>query len=249
MKNYLAILGLAGALLGGPVTEAAKFNKEYGFGFDVSLYNTDGLEPLVTLPPHPNDWFLTGVTTADDLKWYGLRPYAEIIIGPKTKRFGLNFGLRVGTNLGSKEELERETNFTEPVPTAESYVFSRVRPEGYNIVPFLSARINATEGIGIEGGISFPYTGFDLKAGHDRFNRQTVEQEYSWDGFGQGFFLGVKGNMKKSWSRRLRDHATDPNSKWDWCLTYRREVYNTNFNEEQSQIETDNIGVDFRREF
>ncbi|MEE9274463.1 MAG: hypothetical protein V3V62_04040, partial [bacterium] len=66
-----------------------------------------------------------------------------------------------------------------------SFVFTQLIPDPVTLIPFVGFELLMTKDFWIGAELGLPYTGFDVRSGHDRFSSFETVRKDSWDGFGK----------------------------------------------------------------
>jgi hypothetical protein len=143
-------------------------------------------DKLQTVKAHPAD-SSTGATTTNLTDSYGFALKINL------RAYFLTFDdlyFFAGTDLGfilANNQYRQGIYNTELCDYGgESYAFTQLVPSYFSVTPVIGLRYNF---IILEA--SFPYTGFELRNGHDRWGSWDEVNHYSWQGFGQRYYLGL----------------------------------------------------------
>jgi len=175
--------------------EGIYFDGKIRSGIDVIGYDVNLGKKFQTTPVHPDDAdFLHGETTTnvggkvDGAPRIGL----EGSWGIKEARFKLVGDIRynlLSSRTGYRVGIyDTEQQISDPRPAANgSFVFTQFRPNPFTFIPSIGFESTLSDKLVLEFELGLPYTGFDVRSGHDRYGRWQTVQKDSWNGFGLSF--------------------------------------------------------------
>lgn len=248
-KTRLTMLLLVGALASYGCTLGLKKEKKQGIyhaarayiGFDIIRYDVDLGKKIQTTPVHPGDsGFLSGATTTDVGGGWDCAPKVRLESSFGNKNFRLRIGTDVRYNVSSLTgyregiyDTRQQTSDTRP-PGSGSFVYTQLKPDSFTYVPSIGLEATILENIILNAEYGFPYTGFEVSSGHDRYGKWQAVQEDSWKGFGRSIGGGI-------------DFILDDEASLS--LLVRQERYKPEFIGEKARIDALIGTVVFRHEF
>jgi hypothetical protein len=242
MGKIMQILTLAGAVLFSPQARAGHYiETSLEGGLEGIYYNIDLGDKIQKTPLHPTD--LSIVSDPKNSNYDpNYRNYADGVAadvesgksGAFTARGKISYGTeriraaaRLHVRFSSASDEYRRGIFAaaeQQLPWRGSYAFTQVEPNTVALIPSAGAEIIFGR-LTLDGEVCFPYTGFTVRSGHDRWGKWKTVQEENWKGFGLGFGAGILWNPD--------------NSKTYAFGRYRREKYKPIFAEEEGDISGD----------
>jgi len=164
--------------------------------FDSVKYNVKLGKKAQTTRTHPDDTRLPPTDTEAPLDSYAanrLRFGLEVSFGIDNElRFKAGADIGYGFSKEGEEViiLEERRQATD-IPGSESYAFTRLTQDRFTFTPVIGAERDfyGVFRIGVEGG--FPYTGFDVESGYDRFGQWQTVKNNSWSGYGKRFGINL----------------------------------------------------------
>jgi hypothetical protein len=168
---------------------AADFGLEYLRWDDIKLG-----KKIRTTPVHPDDAsFLSGDTTTDNPRrpdsGLALRTSLEGSAGLERVRLKVGGAARFSGSSDDYREgsydVKQQSSDTRPAADG-SFVFTQFTPDTTTLIPYVGIEVIPVKNylrVGVEYG--FPYTGFEVTSGYDRYGNWQTHQSEHWSGFGQ----------------------------------------------------------------
>lgn len=185
MRFRLPMVLLAVALAWLPAGSTFAAGLRFGFGVDLAYSMPEIPDALQTVPAHPAD-SPTGETTADLEPYFNYAFKLNLRVPLYESGDSLLYGgvdLGVGPATSAYREGIYDTELCDY--GGESYAYVQLIPSYFSAAPVLGLQYSA-----IFAEISFPYTGFTLENGHDRYGDWEEVEKYEWQGFGQRYLVG-----------------------------------------------------------
>ena len=208
-----------------------------GIGLDFVYYDLHIGNKIQTTPAHPADSFLHGETKAGVNSGVQLAPKVELkgSVGKEYLRLTAGGDVRINRWFTDLDTTKKQAS--DPRPSSSgSFVFTEVNPGLLTYTPSIGLESTLFKQLELGAEIGFPYTGFQVRSGHERFGEREAVQKDDWEG------LGLSFGGKIGW-RTSEDSSISLFLRW--------EKYRAEFNGEKATINIfpGNIGLSIRTEF
>ncbi len=167
-------------------------------GLETSVYSIDIGEKVQTTPTHPDDSIQPTETSAKLSSHYGngVRLGLENSYGNDDYRLGIGWDTRYvfcrdGGRLEMLAEKRQETN------GSESYAFTRLTPMKFGHALFVRGEKKVYGNIRLGAEVGFPYSGFTVESGRDRYGKWETLRKERWSGFGRLFRLTLDAGLSE----------------------------------------------------
>ena len=206
------ITGLAGLTLAGCgiYTKPSEVSKDFSVypewrvGVDAFYTKANVSKQLRTTGPHPDDPFLSGDTTTGNPSGVNVALKVGAVASAGTPDFRVYAGgdVRYGGHeiFSATEDRKQQISDTRE-PQFGSYAFTQLL-QLYTAMPVLGIE-KVLGDFTVRAEVGLPYSWYQVRSGHDRYNKFEQVQQDRWDGWGQHVRADFLYKVTDNWSAGL----------------------------------------------